>query len=94
MHLIDEDFNFALHVSHESNTSGFACAAIRHDGRIVVCGGWDGKIRVFGWKRLKVLAILKYHTEIVNKLCFNQDNLLAAGSKDGRISVLDVYKDC
>ena len=63
-HRLDENFHIQKHMSHESLTSGFACSCVRGDSRIVVCGGWGGKVRVFAWKKMKPLAILKFHSEI------------------------------
>lgn len=37
------------------------------------------------------MAILKYHAEAINCLDFSKDNILACGSKDGKISLWDVY---
>uniref|UniRef100_A0A8C2JM91 Uncharacterized protein n=1 Tax=Cyprinus carpio TaxID=7962 RepID=A0A8C2JM91_CYPCA len=59
---------------------------------ILATAGWDDNIRVFGWKKLKPLAVLQHHTDMVNSVAFSdhQDppqRLLAAGSKDQRISV-------
>ena len=54
---------------------------------------WFFRIRVFGWKKLKPLAILKYHKQVVNNVCFSKGHLIAAASKDGNISIWDVYKD-
>lgn len=38
---------------------GVADVAMRGDGKIFASAGWDGKVRVFGWKRKEALAILK-----------------------------------
>lgn len=89
---INSDVQFEEHVTDETKTSGYSSCDVRNDGRIVACGGWDGKIRIFGWKKLKRLAILKYHSESVNCLHFGANRLLAAGSKDGKITLWDVYK--
>ena len=50
------------------------------------------RIRLFGAKKLKRLAIMTYHTASVNCLDFSsQSLLLAAGSKDKHISIWSVY---
>ena len=38
---------------------GIADAAVRHDGLIFATAGWDHAVRVFGCKKLKLLAVLK-----------------------------------
>lgn len=71
---------------------GLSAVRIRCDGQIVATGGWDARIRLFGAKKLKRLAIMTYHTASVNCLDFSsQSLLLAAGSKDKHISIWSVY---
>jgi len=77
---------------YEWCTTGFACVCVRSDGKLVCCGGWDGRIRLFAWKNMKRLAILKYHEESINAVSFSSDDIIAAGSKDGRITLWEVYR--
>ena len=56
------------------------------------------RIRVFGFKKGKPLAILNYHSSTVNCLAFpgpsaqtENRNLLVCGSKDKRISLWRLY---
>ncbi|XP_072164022.1 guanine nucleotide-binding protein subunit beta-like protein 1 [Diadema setosum] len=77
---------------------GVAAVALREDGKILALGGWDSRVRIFGWRKLKALAVLSYHTETVNSLDFSShmDSVgywLAAGSKDTHISVWALYND-
>ncbi|GJJ76073.1 hypothetical protein EMPS_08432 [Entomortierella parvispora] len=44
-------------------SGGRGSLRIRSDGKIVVVAGWDGRLRVFAFKSLKPLAVLKYHRE-------------------------------
>ncbi|XP_051552699.1 guanine nucleotide-binding protein subunit beta-like protein 1 isoform X2 [Myxocyprinus asiaticus] len=81
--------------SHLTNP-GVSQLRIRADGKIVATAGWDNNIRVFGWKKLKPLAVLQHHTDMVNSVAFSDhrdppQRLLAAGSKDQRISVWSIY---
>ncbi|KAK9502533.1 hypothetical protein O3M35_011300 [Rhynocoris fuscipes] len=78
---------------------GVSSVAIRNDGKLVATGCWDGKIRYFSMKHLKLLVVLDHHKEgAVQFLMFTEDilksncegTLIAAGS-DGRISIWDVY---
>ena len=71
---------------------GFNDIVTRDDGKIVVAAGWDSKIRIFGCKKLKPLAILSYHKESVNCLTFSPNNILACGSKDQHINLWDIYR--
>ena len=72
--------------------SGFNDILVREDGKLVVFAGWDGKVRMFGAKHLKPLAVLDYHKESVHCLDFSGDNILACGSKDQHISLWDIYR--
>lgn len=56
------------------------------------------RLKVYGWKKLQPLAYLNYHTETVNSLDFSDEfpnwgQLMAAGSKDSRISLWSIYND-
>ena len=79
--------------------SGLSTAVVRGDGKILVTGGWDGRLRVFSWLKplkLKPLAVLQFHSEAVESLISSSDGpagkqLVVAGGKDGKISVWDIY---
>ena len=79
-----------------------ACLGIRPDRQLVVAGGWDGRVRVFSnTARLRPLAVLLFHSATVEALAFSRQpvaagrlagrNILAAGGKDGKISLWDIY---
>ncbi|KAL0979213.1 hypothetical protein UPYG_G00182210 [Umbra pygmaea] len=75
---------------------GISQLCIRGDRKIVASAGWDHRVRVFGWKKLRPLAVLQHHTDMVLSLAFSnhkdpRDRLLAAGSKDQRISLWSIY---
>lgn len=71
--------------------SGLCDIRIRPDNKIVATGGWDSRIRLFNFKKLKPLAVLTYHSESVQCIDFSIDNLLACGSKDRHISLWNLY---
>ncbi|ETK89305.1 hypothetical protein, variant [Phytophthora nicotianae CJ01A1] len=65
---------------------------IRGDQRIVATAGWDHRVRVFHLRKLKPLAVLKYHSESVFGLGFSADNaLLTSCSKDHKIALWSIY---
>jgi WD40 repeat protein len=43
---------------------------VRSDGRIIVTGGWDSRIRIYSTKTLKEVAVLKWHKEGVYAVDF------------------------
>ena len=87
--------------------AGMGSALVRDDSTIMVTGGWDSRVRVFSWKnpaKLKPLAVLDFHTEAVEAMVFSKGRLevgrlsgkrlIAAGGKDGKVSLWDIYSDC
>ncbi|KAG6590659.1 uncharacterized protein IUM83_15356 [Phytophthora cinnamomi] len=71
---------------------GFSCVRIREDQRIVATAGWDHRVRVFHLRKLKPLAVLKYHSESVFALDFSADSaLLTSCSKDQKIALWSLY---
>jgi len=88
----------------EVTNKGLGEVKIRPDRKIVVCGGWDGRLRIFSWvkpDKLKPLAVLKFHTETVESVTFSDvaleggrlcgKKVLVAGGKDGKVSLWDIY---
>ncbi|CAH0477770.1 unnamed protein product [Peronospora belbahrii] len=71
---------------------GFSSVCIRGDQRIVATAGWDHRVRVFHLRKLKPLAVLKYHSDSVFALDFSSNNaLLISCSKDRRIALWSIY---
>ncbi|CAM4673006.1 unnamed protein product [Caretta caretta] len=93
---LDEQQNLKVQKTHKLINAGIADVAIRQDKKILATAGWDHRIRIFGWKKLKPLAILDYHTATVHCVSFSDhsrpsERLLAAGSRDHRISIWSIY---
>lgn len=77
---------------------GVSQLCISGDGKLLASAGWDHRVRVFGWKKLRPLAVLQYHSDMVQSVAFSdhqdpQQRLLAAGSKDQRISLWSIYNE-
>ncbi|KAM3867919.1 guanine nucleotide-binding protein subunit beta-like protein 1 [Diretmus argenteus] len=77
---------------------GVSQLCVRGDGKLLASAGWDHRVRVFSWKKLRPLAVLQHHTDIVFSAAFSdhrdtRDRLLAAGSKDQRISLWSIYNE-
>ncbi|KAM5263599.1 guanine nucleotide-binding protein subunit beta-like protein 1 [Ctenodactylus gundi] len=77
--------------THKLTNAGIADITIRPDHKILATAGWDHRIRVFHWRTMKPLAVLAFHTASVHCVAFATDGLLAAGSKDQRISIWSLY---
>ncbi|XP_058014652.1 guanine nucleotide-binding protein subunit beta-like protein 1 isoform X2 [Ahaetulla prasina] len=85
-----------LQQTYELTNPGISEVTLRQDKKVLATAGWDHRIRLFGWKKLKPLAVLDYHTSTVYCVAFSDHNqpserLMAAGSKDHRISVWSIY---
>ncbi|XP_015679080.1 guanine nucleotide-binding protein subunit beta-like protein 1 [Protobothrops mucrosquamatus] len=88
--------NLELQQTYQLTNPGISEVTLRQDKKILATAGWDHRIRLFGWKKLKPLAVLDYHTSTVYCVAFSDHNqpserLMAAGSKDHRISVWSIY---
>lgn len=98
---------------------------MRNDGKIFATAGWDSRVRVYGSKAMKELAVLKWHKEgcyaisfadladevkegddggkelvkRVTTMTVREERLfkaktahwIAVGSKDGKVSLWDIY---
>uniref|UniRef100_A0A3Q3XBA2 Uncharacterized protein n=1 Tax=Mola mola TaxID=94237 RepID=A0A3Q3XBA2_MOLML len=77
---------------------GVSQLCVRGDGKLLASAGWDHRVRLFGWKKLRPLAVLQYHTDMVQSVAFSdhqdpRQRLLAAGSRDQRISLWSIYSE-
>ncbi|KAK1156590.1 guanine nucleotide-binding protein subunit beta-like protein 1 isoform X1 [Acipenser oxyrinchus oxyrinchus] len=93
---LDGQQSLKLQDSVELVNPGISHLCIREDRRILATAGWNHRIRLLGWKKLKPLAVLQYHTDVVQFVAFSDHDvpnkrLMAAGSKDQRISFWSVY---
>lgn len=63
------------------------------DRKILVAGGWDGRIRVFSWKSLRQLATLDEHKGAsISDIQFSGRIFAASGTApDGSISLWSLY---
>lgn len=96
--MLDSQNNIQLQDDVMLVNPGVSQLRVRDDGRLLVSAGWDHRVRVFGWKKLRPLAVLQYHTDMVLSVAFSdhqdpRQRLLAAGSKDQRISLWSVYNE-
>uniref|UniRef100_A0ACB8FZS4 Guanine nucleotide binding protein (G protein), beta polypeptide 1-like n=2 Tax=Sphaerodactylus townsendi TaxID=933632 RepID=A0ACB8FZS4_9SAUR len=91
-----EQQNLEIQQTYQLTNPGIADVTLRPDKKILATAGWDYRIRIFGWKKLKPLAVLDYHTAAVHCVAFSDHShpsqrLMAAASKDYRISVWAIY---
>ena len=79
---------------------GINAVSLRDDRRIVATAGWDNRVRLYSWPKFIPLAILDVHAKPVSVLAWSEPiaakanaRILAAGSKDSRISLWTLYND-
>ncbi|KAG2083532.1 WD40-repeat-containing domain protein [Suillus cothurnatus] len=53
----------ALGIAFKTKHPGNGAVAIRNDGRVCAIGGWDGKVRLYSTKTLKLLGTLVHHKQ-------------------------------
>ena len=86
--------NLEITLLGELNLQNPGVAALRFrpsDARLFVAACWDGRARLFSAKTRKLLAVLSFHRESVQCVAFSAADSLAIGSKDGAITVWDLY---
>ncbi|XP_019740899.1 guanine nucleotide-binding protein subunit beta-like protein 1 isoform X1 [Hippocampus comes] len=96
--ILDGQNNLLLRDCVTLTNPGVSQLSIRGDGKLLASAGWDHRVRVFGWKKLRPLAVLQYHRDMVLSVAFSdhkdpRQRLLAAGSKDQRISLWSIYNE-
>ncbi|MCJ8747106.1 hypothetical protein PDJAM_G00149750 [Pangasius djambal] len=96
--MLDGQQNFQIQDSVPLTNPGVAHLCIRGDCKIVAAAGWDGSVRIFSWKKMKPLAVLQHHKDLVHSVAFSDHlepskRLMAAGSKDQRISLWSIYTE-
>ncbi|XP_047141845.1 guanine nucleotide-binding protein subunit beta-like protein 1 isoform X3 [Hydra vulgaris] len=90
---IDENFHLIQINEYETMSSGYSVLSIRSDKKIVACGSWNGVVRLYSWKKMKLLAILKYHNKGISSIVYSSGNIIGIAARDGKISIWDVYKN-
>ncbi|KAF7658172.1 hypothetical protein LDENG_00016390 [Lucifuga dentata] len=96
--MLDGQNNLQLQECLPLVNPGVSQLCIRGDGKVLASAGWDHRVRLFSWKKLRPLAVLQHHADMVLSVAFSnhQDpklRLLAAGSKDQRISLWSIYNE-
>jgi len=64
---------------------------VRGDGKLVVAGGVNGYLKLFGGKKLTPLGVVRAHSAGVQCIVFHTDNSFAVGSNDKIISIWSLY---
>lgn len=94
------DKNYAIKLKCEVSVTNDGCniVQLRSDRRLLACGGWDGRIRLFSWKSLRILVVLNQHHKAITDVKFSpsivpdwNSRVMAVTSGDGSISLWSLY---
>ena len=98
--------SFSILTERTIPNKGIASLCLRgHDRKILIATSWDSTVKLFSWlkpEKLKPLAALKFHSDSVEAVTCTKypvegiklkGHLIAAGSKDQKISLWSVYND-
>ena len=95
---IDDRWSFGEINKITLKSRGVADVRLRPDGRIFAAACWDGHVRVYGMKRRRQLAVLRFHNAGVHAVAFpalgtqaEEAGILVSASKDARIAVWSIY---
>ncbi|KAG2366988.1 hypothetical protein BDR07DRAFT_1394535 [Suillus spraguei] len=61
-------------IAFKTKHPGNGAVAIRSDGRVCAIGGWDGKVRLYSTKTLKLLGALVHHKQGCQAITFASHN--------------------
>lgn len=95
---VDASFNIKLKCEISIKNDGCNIVKLRSDRKIFVSGGWDGRLRLFSWKSLRLLVVLAEHKDAITDVQFSKksvmvwnSNIMAASGADGMISLWNLY---
>lgn len=95
---IDKSLNMSLKCEISITNQGCNVVKIRPDKKIFISGCWDGKLRLFSWKSLRLLVVLNEHRKTITDVQFSphtvnywKSNIMAASSGDGYVSLWNLY---
>ncbi|GAB6026713.1 Guanine nucleotide binding protein (G protein), beta polypeptide 1-like [Chamberlinius hualienensis] len=92
--LNEKQFELRLEKTVTMTNAGSTCIKIHPQSIYVSVTSWDNNLRIFSWRKMKPLAVLNVHLESIQSLAYGtkgSDVVLAAGSKDGRVSLWNLY---
>ncbi|KAF2630946.1 WD40 repeat-like protein [Macroventuria anomochaeta] len=75
------------HKINNTKHAGQQSLSVRSDGRLLVTGGWDSRVRIYSAKTLREVAVLKWHKEGVYAVAFGEvldaENLRRSSAEEG-----------
>lgn len=97
---INKSYNMTLRCELSITNEGCNVVKTRSDSKIFVSGGYDGRLRVFSCKTLRILAVLSEHRGPVTDIQFSpciinywNSKIMAASGADGTITLWNLYNN-
>lgn len=79
-------------ITIQQKRTGTSYIKLRKDNRIFLAASWDHRVQVYDLKNKRHLVNLAYHKDSVYSCDFHEDtNFFAVGSKDGTVTLWDIY---
>lgn len=95
---VDRNFTITLKCEIPLKNDGCNIVKLRPDRKIFASGGWDGRLRLFSWKSLRLLVVLAEHRDAITDVQFTEkvvnlwnSQIMAASGADGMISLWNLY---
>eukprot|EP00946_MAST-07B_sp_MAST-7B-sp1_P003626 g3626.t1 len=94
----DDQYSFTDTTKISMKNRGVADIRLRPDGRIFAAACWDGNVRIYGVKKCRQLAVLRFHNAGVHAVAFPacgtpavDAGMVVSASKDARIAVWGIF---
>ncbi|KAJ8985215.1 hypothetical protein NQ317_018244 [Molorchus minor] len=68
---IDKSYKMILRSEISMTNEGVNIVKLRPDKKIMVTGGWDGRIRIYSWKTMRILVTLPEHKAAITDVQFS-----------------------
>lgn len=95
---IEKEHSIKLKCEISLKNAGCNVVRLRPDRKILACGGWDGNLRLFSWKSLRLLVGLNQHNNSITDVIFSgqivpewNSNIMSVAGGDGSISLWNLY---
>lgn len=99
-HINEKSFEMKVKCEITLTNEGCNVVRFRHDGKLLVCGGWDGRVRLYSCKTLRALAVLTQHKNAITDVQFSSNvikywnsRIMAVSGSDGTISLWNLYNE-
>lgn len=97
-HIDKNSFEIKIKCEIAQTNEGCNVVKFRIDGKLLVSGGWDGRVRLYSCRTLRTLAVLTEHKGAITDVQFSphiikfwNSRIMAVSGADGTISLWNLY---